>query len=122
VDVVDVDVAAPAVRIAQPVRRFDAQQVRDLRADIDAVLVLVDGIQVHDRRDLFDERPVLGLRFEPRLATGLELGHVAERDDQEPLRAIDRADVHLDGDLATLATDAHGFYSSTYLLVVEIAR
>ena len=122
VDVVDVDVVAPAIRIFQPVRRLDPQQVGDLRADVDAVHVLVDRVQVHHRGDLLDERPVLGLCLEPRLAACLELRHVAERDDQEPLGALDGAHMHLHGDPATLAIDAHGLQAAADPLVADVAR
>ena len=122
VDVVDVDVVAPAVRILQPGRRLDPQEVRDLWADVDAVHVLVDRIQVHHRGDLLYERPVLGLCLEPSFAARLELGHVAERDHQEPLGTLDGAHVHLHRDLATRVIDAHGLQTAADLAVEDVAR
>ena len=106
IDVVLVDVPPPAVRILQPVRWRDPQEVGHLRADVDAFLVLVDGIQIDDARDLLDKRPVLRLSLEPSLPAGLRLRHVAERDDEVALDPLDRADVNLDGDRAAVAVVA----------------
>ena len=122
VDVLLVDVAAPAVRIFEPLRGLDAEQVRHLRADVDAVLVLVDGIQVHDRGDLLHERPVLGLCLEARLATGLELRHVAEGDHQEPLDPFDDADVDLDGDGSAFAVLTERLDAGSGRLIPGIRR
>ena len=98
-DVVGVHVVAPGVGVGEPLVGLDADQVADLRAHVDRRVVLVDRVEVDDRRDVLDERPVLRLGLELRVTARLQLGQVAEGDDQERLAGLDRADVDLDREL-----------------------
>ena len=106
-DVVGVHVTAPGVRIGEPLIGLDADQVADLRADVDRRVVLVDRIEVDDRRDVLDEGPVLRLRLELGVAARLQLGQVAQGHDQQRLTRVDRADVDLDRELLAVVAPAH---------------
>jgi hypothetical protein len=54
VDVVGMDVPAPRVRVREPFLRLDTDEIADLRADVDRLAVLVDGVEVDDRGDVLD--------------------------------------------------------------------
>ena len=105
-DVLRVHVMPPGVGIAQPLFGLDAQELHDLRAHVDRVRILIDRIQVHDRRDVLHERPILRLGLESRGSARLHLRPVPERDDQERRVSFDAADVHLDRELVPVAAPA----------------
>ena len=107
VDVLGVHVAAPRVVILQPDLGRDADEVADLRAHVDRRLVLVDGVEVDDRRDVLHEAAVLGLRLVQRLATELELRRVPERHHEEPGGVLQHAHVDLDRERGTVGGPAH---------------
>ena len=122
VEILGVDVLAPAVRVGQPLVGVDAEQRDHLRAHVDRVRVLVDRIEVDDRGDLLDERPVLRLGLEPRLASGLQLGRVAERHHDQLLGALDATDVHLHRHRAAAARAAEGLDRDARLEVEQLGR
>ena len=97
-DVVRVHVVAPRREVVEPHLRLDTDQIADLGTHVDRAQVLVHRIEVDHGGDVLDQRPVLRLGLEASLATGVELGRVTERDHEEPLRDVQRADVRLDRD------------------------
>ena len=97
IEILVVDVRGPRSRVVQPLLGSDPEELLDLRADVDGALVLVERIEIDDRRDLLDERLVLGFRLEARLTVRLELRDVAERHDHQAVVLAGPADLDLDG-------------------------
>ena len=119
-DVVGMHVVAPRREVAEPHLRLDPDQIANLGTDVDRAQFLVHRIEVDHGGDVLDQRTVLGLGFEPSLATRVELGSVTERDHEEPLRDVQRAHVRLDRDRRMPRMATHRFDPGSLRKIQEV--